>query len=168
MKVKSESEVAQSCPTLSDPMDCSLSGSSIHGILQARVLEWVPLPLTFTPMLYSHFINAKINVHRLSVSYPQPYNLYMKEVSLELKFSLKGSILKGRKEKKKGRERFLTNKNFNSPDNVYIKLRVNVLYDRTGFETSLGSSTTHKKRKIWPDSIFCSKNTTKHIKISQP
>ena len=40
MKVKSESEVAQSCPTLSDPMDCSLLGSSIHGIFQARVLEW--------------------------------------------------------------------------------------------------------------------------------
>ena len=40
MKVKSESEVAQSCPTLSDPMDCSLPGSSIHGIFQARVLEW--------------------------------------------------------------------------------------------------------------------------------
>ena len=40
MKVKSESEVAQSCPTLSDSMDCSLPGSSIHGIFQARVLEW--------------------------------------------------------------------------------------------------------------------------------
>ena len=40
MNVKSESEVAQSCPTLSDPMDCSLPGSSIHGIFQARVLEW--------------------------------------------------------------------------------------------------------------------------------
>ena len=40
MKVKSESEVAESCPTLSDPMDCSLPGSSIHGIFQARVLEW--------------------------------------------------------------------------------------------------------------------------------
>ena len=40
MKVKSESEVAQSCPTLSDPMDCSPPGSSVHGILQARVLEW--------------------------------------------------------------------------------------------------------------------------------
>ena len=39
-KVKSESEVAQSCPTLSDPMDYSLPGSSIHGIFQARVLEW--------------------------------------------------------------------------------------------------------------------------------
>ena len=40
MKVKSESEVAQSCPTPSDPMDCSLPGSSIHGIFQARVLKW--------------------------------------------------------------------------------------------------------------------------------
>ena len=40
MKVKSESEVAQPCPTLSDPMDCSLPGSSTHGIFQARVLEW--------------------------------------------------------------------------------------------------------------------------------
>ena len=40
MKVKSESEVAQSCATLSDPMDCSLPGSSIHGIFQATVLEW--------------------------------------------------------------------------------------------------------------------------------
>ena len=40
MKVKSESEVTQSCLTLSDPMDCSLPGSSVHGIFQARVLEW--------------------------------------------------------------------------------------------------------------------------------
>ena len=40
MKVKSESEVAQSCPTLSDPENCSLPGSSVHGIFQARVLEW--------------------------------------------------------------------------------------------------------------------------------
>ena len=40
MKVKSESEVAQSCLTLSDPMDCSPPGSSVHGIFQARVLEW--------------------------------------------------------------------------------------------------------------------------------
>ena len=40
MKVKSESEVAQLCPALSDPMDYSLPGSSVHGIFQARVLEW--------------------------------------------------------------------------------------------------------------------------------
>ena len=43
MKVKSESEVAQSCPTLSDPIDCSLPGSSVHGIFQARILEWVAI-----------------------------------------------------------------------------------------------------------------------------
>ena len=43
MKVKSESEVAQSCLTLSDPMDCSLPGSSVPGILQARTLEWVTI-----------------------------------------------------------------------------------------------------------------------------
>ena len=40
MKVKSDREVAQSCPTLSNPMDCSLPGSIVHGVFQARVLEW--------------------------------------------------------------------------------------------------------------------------------
>ena len=44
MKVESESEVAQSCPTLGNPMDCSPPGSSIRGIFQARVLHWVSLP----------------------------------------------------------------------------------------------------------------------------
>ena len=43
MKVKSENEDAQSCLTLRDPMDCSLPGSSVHGIFQARVLEWVAI-----------------------------------------------------------------------------------------------------------------------------
>ena len=43
MKVKSESEVTQSCPTLSDPMGCSPPGSPVHGIFQARVLEWVAI-----------------------------------------------------------------------------------------------------------------------------
>ena len=43
MEVKSESEVAQSCSILSDPMDCSLPGSSIHGIFQARVLKWAAI-----------------------------------------------------------------------------------------------------------------------------
>ena len=43
MKVKSEREVTQSCPTLCDPMDCSLPGSSVHGIFQERVLEWVSI-----------------------------------------------------------------------------------------------------------------------------
>ena len=48
MKVKSESEVAQSCPTLSDPMTCSLPGSSVHGIFQARVLEWGAIAFSST------------------------------------------------------------------------------------------------------------------------
>ena len=43
MKVKSESEVAQLCPTLRNPMDCSLPGSSVHGSFQARVLEWIAI-----------------------------------------------------------------------------------------------------------------------------
>ena len=47
MKVKSESEVAQSCLTLSNPMDCSLPGSSVHGIFQARVLEWGAIAFSY-------------------------------------------------------------------------------------------------------------------------
>ena len=47
MKVKSEREVAQSCPTLSDPMDCSPPGSSIHWIFQARVLEWGAIAFSY-------------------------------------------------------------------------------------------------------------------------
>ena len=51
MKVKSQSEVAQSCPTLSDPMDCSLPGSPVLGIFQARVLEWGAI--AFSTMWYA-------------------------------------------------------------------------------------------------------------------
>ena len=47
MKVKSESEVTQSCLTSSDPMDCSLPGSSVHGIFQARVLEWGAIAFSY-------------------------------------------------------------------------------------------------------------------------
>ena len=50
--VKSESEVAQSCPTRSDPMDCSPRGSSVHGIFQARVLEWVAMAFSEFPALW--------------------------------------------------------------------------------------------------------------------
>ena len=56
MNVKSESEVAQLCPTLSDPMDCSLPGSSIHGIFQARVLEWGAIAFS-TVSLYFYLIS---------------------------------------------------------------------------------------------------------------
>ena len=47
MKVKSQSEIVQSCPTLHDPIDCSLPGSSVHGIFQARVLEWGAIAFSF-------------------------------------------------------------------------------------------------------------------------
>ena len=53
MKVKSESEVAQLCPTPSDPMDCSLPGSSVHGIFQARILEWDAIAFS-AHLLYTH------------------------------------------------------------------------------------------------------------------
>ena len=48
MKVKSESEVAQSSPTLHNPMDCSLPGSSVHGIFQARALEWRAIAFSYS------------------------------------------------------------------------------------------------------------------------
>ena len=54
MKVKSESEVAESCPTLSDPMDCSPPGSSVHGIFQARVLEWGAIAISKPDCLVSN------------------------------------------------------------------------------------------------------------------
>ena len=55
MRVKSEREVAQSCPTLSDPMDCSLPGSSVHGIFQARVLEWGAIAFSMQKRTYGEF-----------------------------------------------------------------------------------------------------------------
>jgi len=61
MKVKSESEVAQSVPTPSDPMDCSLPGFSTHGIFQARALEWVAIAFStgdanFSSAQFSHSV----------------------------------------------------------------------------------------------------------------
>ena len=54
MKVESESEVTQSCPTLCDPMDCSLLGSSVHVIFQARVVEWGAIPFSVFPSTRSY------------------------------------------------------------------------------------------------------------------
>ena len=59
MKVKSESEIAQSCPTLSDPMDCSLTGTSIHGIFQARVLEWGAI--AFSDLEHCYLLNTTVS-----------------------------------------------------------------------------------------------------------
>ena len=64
MKVKSESEVAQSCLTLSDPMDCSLPGSSVHGIFQTRVLEWGAIAFSSEMILTDcfYFLEFKWNL----------------------------------------------------------------------------------------------------------
>ena len=66
MKVKSESEVAQSCPTLSDPMDCSPAGSSVHGIFQARVQEWVAIAFSFYLDLASKPTSKRAQSHKTS------------------------------------------------------------------------------------------------------
>ena len=62
MKVKSGSEVAQSCPTLRDPMDCSPPGSSVHGICQARVLEGAPLQLPLLKAIFNCVIKLSYSV----------------------------------------------------------------------------------------------------------
>ena len=67
IKVKSESEVAQSCLTLSDPMDCSLPGSSVHGIFQARVLEWGAI--AFSMIMLEDIIK---NPHGLCIPWNSP------------------------------------------------------------------------------------------------
>ena len=62
---ESESEVAQSCPTFCDPMDCSLPGSSVHGIFQARLLEWVAIAFCKSPNVGSYketFVSAQVLV----------------------------------------------------------------------------------------------------------
>ena len=61
MKVKSESEVAQSCLTLSNPMDCSPPGSSIHGIFQAKVLEWAAIAFSLPIVKLTYRTVASIN-----------------------------------------------------------------------------------------------------------
>src|SRR5574337_353077 len=65
MKVISESEVAQSCPTLSNPRDCSPPGSSVHGIFQARVLEWGVI--AFSEEAPNHHQKASLPVTSLQV-----------------------------------------------------------------------------------------------------
>ena len=70
MKVKSESEVAQSCSTFSDPRDCSLPGSSVHGIFQARVLEWGAIAFSVNyPTLDLFHVHCWIIFHHASILY---------------------------------------------------------------------------------------------------
>ena len=65
----SESEVAQSCPTLCDPVDCSLPGSSVHGILQARILKWVTISFSTAFLNSSLKLIHSFNKHLWSTSY---------------------------------------------------------------------------------------------------
>ena len=65
MKVKSENEVAQLYKAGSDHVDCSLPGSSVHGIFQARVLEWVPLPSPETKLLLLLLLLSRFSRVRL-------------------------------------------------------------------------------------------------------
>ena len=75
MKVKSESEVTQSCPTLSDPMDWSLPGSSVNGIFQARVLEWGAIGLENSMDCIGHGFaksQTRLSDFSLSAGIPSP------------------------------------------------------------------------------------------------
>ena len=65
MKVKSQSEVAQSCPSLRDPMDCSRPGSSLHGIFQASVLEWGAIAFSEEKLKLLKFICRQINIDKV-------------------------------------------------------------------------------------------------------
>ena len=84
MKVKSESEVAQSCPTLCDPMDCSPAGSSVHGIFQARVLEWGAISFAFC-LYHSHLDRCEVIPHcglTCIIAFPCPWRIEsLREIS---------------------------------------------------------------------------------------
>ena len=80
MKVKSESEVTQPCPTLPDPVDCNLPGSSIHGIVQARVLEWGAIAFS-TDTHSQHLIRTNSRKYRLThdliLTYSEILRMYL-------------------------------------------------------------------------------------------
>ena len=82
MKVKSESEVTQSCPTLGDPVDCSPPGSSIHGIFEARVLEWGAIAFS---MLHT--------IHPKSIERVGGQKMKLKRILCLLMFGFAGSLL---------------------------------------------------------------------------
>ena len=87
MKVKSESEVTQSYPTLGDPMDCGLPGSSIHGIFQARVLEWGAIAFSDQKLL------QLINEFGKVIGYKNFQVFLLKKLKLELPYDLATPLL---------------------------------------------------------------------------
>ena len=78
---KKETEVAQSCPTLCNPMDCSPPGFSVHGIFQATVLEWGAIALSDRVYLF-HAAASKINKFLVPTQVLNPYSLHLKSRSL--------------------------------------------------------------------------------------
>ena len=77
MEVKSESEVAQSCRTLCDPMDCCLPGSSVHGIFQARVLEWGAIAFSLLVSTDNTWILVLVQASQMVVTVPSPVTLFL-------------------------------------------------------------------------------------------
>ena len=84
MKVKSESEVTQSCPTLSDPMDFSLLGSSVHGIFQARVLEWGAIAFSVLCPVYYHIPLAIVDLGYFEMWYTFCFNFLFSKLAHSL------------------------------------------------------------------------------------
>ena len=82
MKVKSESEVAQSCPTLSNPMDCSPPGSSVHGVFQVRVLEWVAIAFSIQKSKVSSFYSFIVSAFSPKYCYDQVKKFYQREIMI--------------------------------------------------------------------------------------
>ena len=85
MKVKSESEVAQSCLTLGDPMDFSLPGSSIHGVFQARILEWGAVAFSVIVVTIPLFLHTPLN-------FPYGKTHYLFKRSVHIFFSNFGDL----------------------------------------------------------------------------
>ena len=104
MKVKSGSEVAQSCPTLSDPMDCSLPDSSVHGIFQAEVLEWGAI--AFSAFQLKHlqrlYLQLRLQSQELGVrtstslggtqSKPWQWLIHKVSLSLDVSYNVKAQL----------------------------------------------------------------------------
>ena len=90
MKVKSESEVAQLCLTLRNPMDCSLPGSSVHGVFQARVLEWVAIAFSTRSSLVAQRLKRLLSMQGTWV------RSLGREDSLKKEMSTHSSILAGK------------------------------------------------------------------------
>ena len=86
MKVRSESEVAQSCLTLSNPMDCNPLGSSIHGTLQARILEWVAI--AFSVSIFLQLLNSRTQTKVTIKEEPffQRYKLSRQDISFHIEY----------------------------------------------------------------------------------